>query len=890
MSSMMVITIGQVFNVIVYSVVSLVIGGLTFWFTENFCPEMPYTVCLFLEGAAIPFIVRYTNIYSTEDFASNSTLVGYIILYMILPLLIFGEAMNLNWHHVTSGLYQSLWLAGPGVVIGTLLMATATIFIIPTWTFPTALLFGSIISATDPVAVLALLKSTKVSHQLSTVIGVESLLNDGSAIVLYTLFTQIVSGIVPTAITIFTFFIYNVIFSPALGASIGFMSNKLMRFLDNGLRKVDITVQIFITFITAYVSFILSAYLGLSGVLSAASAGLMIARFAPPFMIYHHSMREAWHIFEWVCNTLIFFFGGLVAAYRSVTTFQSKDLYLVLVMYVLMMVIRGVMILVLYPIISRGKLQVTVNDSVFMVWGGLRGALGIALAIQVQGTVSTSNSTVSAEVGSQLFIMVVGCATLTLLVNAPTAKYLLRYLKLTEESRVSEEDRKVIDDLMQMRFASHIRATLLDEDDDNNFQLKYNCDIIDVQDYCSLIKPLTDTTTKRSVLSLSGEDVRNSLLSLSRRFENNSIDSDELSDNVMTYLRKQFYESLRSYYINIIKEGKIDRASYASQALLNSVDVALDFIHEDLCDWDFILNKLNIPPVQIYITKLVDKICLYFKVPSRLHAWLIVRKRRRHIYIVTNYLDAHRQVSKSIPTFLGGSELDEDLLPEELKLKNESFYMIQKASEFFDLKYDKQTQSRFYAQRAAKVLLNKQAAFLEKMIQEGAMSQIAAKSILATIEEDQHKLLKERALLNKDYEERNISFVSSGGNIRAKERSFFDMFIPNHSIISKFRSAVEVESGSSVNSVLHSDDINNSSDLGRSLRSHDFFENTGESNLEMRTSSFGAHSQSHDEYIQRSSFDSGTASKKGKSRSHSTKQSAGHLDDESKDNQEPIDE
>jgi NhaP-type Na+/H+ or K+/H+ antiporter len=98
---------------------------------------------------------------------------------------------------------------------------------------------------------------------------------------------------------------------------------------------VDITVQIFVTFATAYISFILSASLGYSGVLSASAAGLALARLAPPFMLQHERMEATWHVFEWVCNTLIFFFGGLAAALGAMTTFRSSDLYLVPVAYIL---------------------------------------------------------------------------------------------------------------------------------------------------------------------------------------------------------------------------------------------------------------------------------------------------------------------------------------------------------------------------------------------------------------------------------------------------------------------------------------------------------------------------------------------------------------------------
>ena len=86
-------------------------------------------------------------------------------------------------------------------------------------------------------------------------------------------------------------------------------------------------------------------------------------------MLHHEHMHAAWSKFEWICNTLIFFFAGLAAADRSLKAEFSKEyFYQAVVFYILVMVIRSAMVFLLFPILSNGTMHITPRDSVFMVW------------------------------------------------------------------------------------------------------------------------------------------------------------------------------------------------------------------------------------------------------------------------------------------------------------------------------------------------------------------------------------------------------------------------------------------------------------------------------------------------------------------------------------------
>ena len=119
----------------------------------------------------------------------------HTMLSVFLPALVFESAFSLEWHTFRKCAAQVLWLAGPGVLLGTFLMGSLLKATLPYgWGWGSSLMLGSILSATDPVAVVALLKEVGASKRLGHIIEGESLVNDGTAIVVFSLLNQIAKG------------------------------------------------------------------------------------------------------------------------------------------------------------------------------------------------------------------------------------------------------------------------------------------------------------------------------------------------------------------------------------------------------------------------------------------------------------------------------------------------------------------------------------------------------------------------------------------------------------------------------------------------------------------------------------------------------------------------
>jgi NhaP-type Na+/H+ or K+/H+ antiporter len=159
---------------------------------------LPFTVAVLMLGFIIGIIVTQVKNINNDFLYGEIQLSGidpHLLYYIFLPLLIFDSSFNGHFHVIKQQLLSAIILAGPGVFITTAIIAICGIYIFPyDWSWLVGLTFGSILSATDPIAVVALLHDSGASKSLASLIDSESLLNDGSAFVMFLIFHNIVIG------------------------------------------------------------------------------------------------------------------------------------------------------------------------------------------------------------------------------------------------------------------------------------------------------------------------------------------------------------------------------------------------------------------------------------------------------------------------------------------------------------------------------------------------------------------------------------------------------------------------------------------------------------------------------------------------------------------------
>jgi len=360
----------------------------------------------------------------------------HLLLFTMLPLLLTGDAMTIDTSVARLVYKQCLYLAGPGVVFCTFLTALFIWAYLPyDWPFLLCLTIGSILAATDPVAVVSLLKELGASPILTVQIQGESLLNDGTAIVVFTCAYDMLKGTHYGLKDIAVFLIKTALCAMFLGALIGGLFGVWIRSASNRLEHSSVMIQISLTFCCAYCSFFLAeGVFGISGVLSTVSASLVLADSIWPSVVSKEAMHEVWHVFEYFGNTLIFFLAGSLTA-KAMVTIPFKDYMYLFYLYVVLTIVRFMIIFFSRPILQRlsaDRTPVTRADAIVMTWGGLRGAVGLALAIQVR--VERANGKISELDADRVLFYVGGIASLTLLVNATTCPMVVEWLGITQTS------------------------------------------------------------------------------------------------------------------------------------------------------------------------------------------------------------------------------------------------------------------------------------------------------------------------------------------------------------------------------------------------------------------------------------------------------------------------
>ena len=364
----------------------------------------------------------------TESLNWAGTIDPHVIMYVFLPTLIFEAAFAMDVHTFKKSFTNAFLLAVPGIIAalcltGALVMGMRSVGMgFQAWGWTMALLFGTVVSATDPVAVVALLKDLGASKKLGTLIEGESLLNDGTAIVIFIVFLGAITG-GGSDTSPFVEFLRVAVGGTLVGAIFGWITIRWVRKVFN-----DALIEITVIVAAAYLTFFVAEhFLHVSGVLGLVALGLIVGgvgrtRISPEV---EHFLHEFWELAAFFANTLIFLIVGVVIA--NATHFTGADVLRLLIIYVALAIIRAIVIAMLYPFMRKSGYGLPIKNAYVLWYGALRGAIGLALALIVAGETS-----IPENIRNDFLFYTAGIVTLTLLINATTIKYLVNGLGLTK--------------------------------------------------------------------------------------------------------------------------------------------------------------------------------------------------------------------------------------------------------------------------------------------------------------------------------------------------------------------------------------------------------------------------------------------------------------------------
>ena len=403
---------------------------------------LPYTVALLLVGILFGLIYRFDHVDMPEVYNHTVQLVAdidpHLILFLFLPTLIFESAHSIQTHLFKRAFSQIALLAVPGLIICTLLTAAFVKYLFPwDWSWPTCLMFGALISATDPVAVVALLKELSSRKRLETLIEGESLLNDGTAIVLFTLFYSMLTASHSAAVSplhVIGDFTWVVSFGFVIGLAGGWLMILWLGRIFN-----DPLIEITSSIATAYLVFYLAeGVFHVSGVVAVVTLGILLAAQGRTRISAEvkHFLHQFWELMAYLANTLIFVLVGIIVAVKI--RLDDPQAWLMLaVLYFAILVIRGFSIVALSPLLKHMGLGLSNDKSIVLIWGGLRGAVALALALSVVQSEHIPNA-----VGEQILFLTAGIVVLTIVINGGTIRLLLEKLGL---NKLPQAKQKTVD-------------------------------------------------------------------------------------------------------------------------------------------------------------------------------------------------------------------------------------------------------------------------------------------------------------------------------------------------------------------------------------------------------------------------------------------------------------
>jgi monovalent cation:H+ antiporter, CPA1 family len=360
--------------------------------------RLPYAVALVLGGV----VAEETHLVALPRLEPG------VLLFVFLPPLLFDAAFRLDDKQLRSLARPVLLLALPGTILTAAIVAAVLVFAIRL-PLAVALLFGSIVAATDPVAVVSIFRRLHAPSRLAVLAEGESLINDGVAITLYTAAIGLVTAGSTDLVSALGFFVRQVVGGVVIGALMGVVFSRLSAMIDDHLIEMTFSTAL------AYGSYLAAQSLEASGALACVAAGLIHGSYGRRVGMSERSRRmldDLWEYFGFVANALVFLLVGFTANLASLA--QSATAVAVSIVSVL--VSRAVVIFV-PPVVAKRFRATSHAERVVLVWGGLRGALTITLALALPPQLPERQLLIAMAFGVVLFSLVVQGVTLSIVVQ-----------------------------------------------------------------------------------------------------------------------------------------------------------------------------------------------------------------------------------------------------------------------------------------------------------------------------------------------------------------------------------------------------------------------------------------------------------------------------------------
>ena len=397
--------------------------------------KLPHTIGLMVLAIALSMVILVIGLV-VPDFLSFATSLtkefdfSVLLIDVMLPFLLFAGAISVDVHELLKDKVTILLLATFGVLFSTFAVGTGLFWLTSQpllgmeslgLTYVDCLLFGSLVAPTDPIAVLAMVKKMNLSKITETRIAGESLFNDGIGVVVFlTLLSMKIEGVENISIqSIGSLFATEVIGGILLGAIMGYLGLKLVKYIEN----TQVELEVLITLSLVLLVPVISHMFHFSAVLGVVVMGLFLnqnidtdnktdgVQKAMGDYVY-----KFWHLVYETLNAILFILIGL----EIIPVLQNFDIsYIAIIVLVIILVVvsRGIGVFVPIKLLSIKK-TFEKNTALIITWGGLRGGLSIALALNLPDSIGTGKDLI--------LILTYGVVLFTILVQGLTLKKIVK--------------------------------------------------------------------------------------------------------------------------------------------------------------------------------------------------------------------------------------------------------------------------------------------------------------------------------------------------------------------------------------------------------------------------------------------------------------------------------
>lgn len=653
--------------------------------TKNKKIPIPFSFLLLIYGVLVGILSKYVFFEEHSKIIEAWSFTDpHLMLALFVPPLIYESTFNIDYHIIKKYIWQILFLTLPGVLFSTCLTGlTIKLFQFDGFNWTTSFLLGSILSATDPIAVVNILKSMGVSHKLLVLIEGESLLNDGTA---YCLFVIIKHGISHdiTADLIIGEFSLLTFGGLGIGVLTGFCFNEITKRIFN-----DEDIELSISIVSCYTTFYISENLiHSSGILSIVAHGLYISYtgrtgYSPNIK---ETLEHLWSFISSIINNIIFVLAGVIIFLNvSYSNILAIDFLYLVILYIAITIIRLMLVGSLYVFFKDVGYGLTKEDAIILSLSGLRGEITLLLSLIVK-----LEFEVDEVMKDKICFYSAGIVILTILVNSTIVKYLVsRFNKNSDREELLDEE--------ILNVKSHLEEVsekIIYKMMNNEFYLKADWDKI-------------NTDFEKS-------EQKNNDIELNILIDGNS------NREVILESRKIFLQCLKKQYWSLF-----DRHMLYKDVVVKLIDIVDDVLDTKELDWS---NS-----IKFYCSTKQDS---WIPLIGKCYAKCTKVYTVKHNYnIVSGYIMGQRESLTKLSEIIDNDELFEKL--EEISHKSEEMGL--KFMKHLEKTYPNLV-SEIETNQVSYVILKKQEDYLKQLSNDGEITEKLYEKFLEKIHRKEYEI------------------------------------------------------------------------------------------------------------------------------------------------------